>query len=128
VRWQDGITLRGFSLPAGPYQPGDVVPVTLDWLARAAPEQRYTMFAHIVGADGVVRGQQDREPARAATDQWSPGERLVDAYGPALSLDAPPGRYRVVIGWYSYPSLARLPLADGSADTYTIGEIEVVAR
>ena len=34
--WQDGITLRGFSIPPGPYQPGDVVPVTLDWQAQAS--------------------------------------------------------------------------------------------
>jgi hypothetical protein len=126
--WQDGITLRGFSLPRGPYQPGDVVPVTLEWQAQAAPAQRYTLFAHIVGADGIVRGQQDREPARAPTNKWQPNERLIDVYGPALSLETPPGRYQIIIGWYSYPSLARLPLASNTADSYTLGEIEVVAR
>jgi hypothetical protein len=127
-RWQDGITLRGFSLPRGPYQPGDSVPVTLDWQAQAAPTQRYTLFVHVVGTDGIVRGQQDREPSHTPTDQWQPNQHLLDVYGPALSLQTPPGRYRVVIGWYSYPSLVRLPLASGAADTYTLGEIEVVAR
>jgi hypothetical protein len=34
----------------------------------------------------------------------------------------------VVIGWYSYPSLARLPRADALGDTSTLGEIEVVVR
>jgi hypothetical protein len=126
--WQDGITLRGFSLPRGPYQPGDSVPVTLDWQAQAAPAQRYTLFVHIVGDDGIVRGQQDREPAHAPTDQWQPNERLMDVYGPALSLATPPGRYRVVIGWYSYPALTRLPRADALGDISTLGEIEVVAR
>jgi hypothetical protein len=33
-----------------------------------------------------------------------------------------------VLGWYAYPSLARLPLESDAADTYTLGEIEVVAR
>jgi hypothetical protein len=127
-RWQDSITLRGFSLPRGPYQPGDVVPVTLEWQAQAAPAQRYTLFVHIIGADGIVRGQQDREPSRAPTDKWQPNERLIDVYGPALSLATPPGRYRVIIGWYSYPSLTRLPLESDAADSYTLGEIDVVAR
>ncbi|MEO7911937.1 MAG: DUF2723 domain-containing protein [Roseiflexaceae bacterium] len=127
-RWQDGIRLSGFSLPRGPYQPGDSVPVTLEWQAQAAPTQRYTLFVHIVGDDGIVRGQQDREPARVPTDTWQPNERLIDLYGPALSLETPPGRYRVVIGWYSYPSLTRLSLEADPADTYTLGEIEVVAR
>jgi hypothetical protein len=128
-RWQDGITLRGFSLPPGPYQPGDSVPVTLEWqTSDAGPRQRYTLFVHIVGDDGIVRGQQDREPSRAPTDQWQPNQRLTDVYGPALSLETPPGRYHVVIGWYSYPSLARLPRADSDADTSTLGEIEIVTR
>ena len=127
-RWRDGIRLRGFSLPRGPYQPGDSVPVTLDWQAQAAPAQRYTLFVHIVGEDGIVRGQQDREPSRAPTDQWQPNQRLIDVYGPALSLETPPGHYRVVLGWYAYPSLARLPLETGASDSYTLGEIEVVAR
>jgi hypothetical protein len=126
--WQDGIRLSGFSLPRGPYQPGDSVPVTLDWQAQAVPTQRYTLFVHIVGDDGIVRGQQDREPARAPTDQWQPNQHLIDVYGPALSLETPPGRYHVVLGWYAYPSLARLPLESDAADTYTLGEIEVVAR
>jgi hypothetical protein len=125
-RWQDGIALKGYTLPRGPYQPGDIVPLTLDWQARAAPTQRYTLFVHLVGADGSVWGQQDREPALAPTDRWRPGEHLVDVYGPALSLEAPPGRYRVIIGWYAYPSLVRVPLASGAADTYTLGEIDVV--
>ncbi|HEU5103316.1 MAG TPA: DUF2723 domain-containing protein [Roseiflexaceae bacterium] len=128
-RWQDGITLRGFSLPRGPYQPGDSVPVTLEWQTQgAAPRQRYTLFVHIVGDDGVVRGQQDREPTRAPTDKWQPNQRLIDVYGPALSLATPPGRYKVVIGWYSYPSLSRLPRAGAPGDTSTLGEIEVLAR
>jgi hypothetical protein len=127
-RWLDGITLRGFSLPRGPYQPGDIVPVTLDWQAQAVPAQRYTLFVHIVGEDGIVRGQQDREPSRAPTDKWQANERQIDVYGPGLSLETPPGRYQVVIGWYSYPSLTRLPLESGAADIYTLGEIDVVAR
>src|SRR5262249_31892785 len=108
--------------------PGDVVPVTLDWRAQAAPSQRYTLFIHIAGDDGIVRGQQDREPARAPTDQWQPNERLIDVYGPALSLETPPGRYHVVLCWDRYPSLTRLPRADAPGDTLILGEIEVVAR
>ncbi len=126
-RWQDGIALRGYTLLPGPYKPGEIVPVTLDWQASAAPQGRYTMFAHVVGADGTLWGQHDREP-QIPTSRWQPGAHIVDVYGPTLRLDTPPGRYTVVIGWYSYPSLSRLPRADGPgrADTSTLGEIEVV--
>ncbi|MBK9710913.1 MAG: DUF2723 domain-containing protein [Kouleothrix sp.] len=126
-RWQDGIALTGYTLGRGPYQPGQIVPVTLGWRALAAPRASYTLFVHIVGADGKVWGQQDRPPAQAATDRWRAGDRVVDLYGPTLPIDTPPGRYDVVIGWYSYPSLERLPLASSAADSLTLGEIEVEA-
>jgi hypothetical protein len=124
--WQDGLTLKGYTLAPGPYRPGDIVPVTLAWAADAAPRQRYTMFVHLVGADGVVWGQHDREPQPLPTDRWSPGAQFVDLYGPTLRLDTPPGRYKVMVGWYTYPSLARLPRADNGSDASALGEIEVV--
>lgn len=124
--WQDGLALEGYTLAPGPYRPGDIVPVTLDWLASAATRQRYTMFVHLIGADGTMWGQHDREPQPIPTDQWPAGARIVDLYGPTLRLDTPPGRYKVMVGWYSYPSLARLPLADNNADALALGEIEVV--
>jgi hypothetical protein len=123
--WRDGLALKGYTLADGPYRPGDIVPVTLAWQAGAGPRQRYTMFVHLVGAGGALWGQHDREPLPLPTDQWPAGARVVDLYGPTLRLDTPPGRYQVVIGWYSYPSLARLPRDDGS-DTLVLGEIEVV--
>ncbi|MFN8500735.1 protein O-mannosyl-transferase family [Kouleothrix sp.] len=123
--WRGGIALVGYTLPAGPYRPGDIVPVTLAWQARAGTLPAYTLFVHLAGPDGALWGQQDRPPAPLPTDQWRAGERLTDLYGPTLRLDAPPGRYRVLVGWYSYPALDRLPLEDGG-DALELGQIEVV--
>ena len=125
VEWQDGLTLAGYTLPAGPFRPGEIVPVTLAWRARAAPSQAYILFVHVVGPDGAVWGQHDRPPAGQPTDQWPPSAQATDLLGPALRIDTPPGRYRVLVGWYSYPSLARLPLA-GGRDALELGTIEVV--
>ena len=124
VAWQDGPALSGYTLPPGPYRPGEIVPVTLAWQARTAPGQAYTLFVHLIGPDGALWGQHDRPPAPITTDRWQPGMRLVDIYGPTLRLDAPPGRYQVLVGWYSYPALTRLPLAAGG-DVLVLGTIEV---
>jgi hypothetical protein len=124
-RWRDGIALKGFTLPPGPYRPGEIVPITLEWQAYASPSAGYVLFAHVVGADGAPLAQQDRPPA-APTEQWRPGAQVLDLYGPTLRLDTPPGRYQVLIGWYAYPSLDRLPLEGDATDSYTLGEIEVV--
>jgi hypothetical protein len=123
--WQDGIALTGYTLPRGPYRPGEIVPVTLAWQALARPQAGYTLFVHVVGAEGALWGQQDRPPAPIPTDQWAPGARVVDLYGPTLRLDTQPGRYMVMVGWYAYPSLDRLPLSGGQADSFVLGEIEV---
>ncbi len=124
LRWRDGVRLAGFTLPPGPFRPGDPVPLTLVWRAEAAPARGYTLFVHLVAADGRIWGQQDRPPT-APTERWRAGERYADLFTPALAPGAPPGRYRVNIGWYTFPELQRLLLADADADYATIGEIEV---
>lgn len=131
IRWGAGIVLTGYTLPAGPYQPGAIVPITLFWEARAAPPQPYMLFVHLIAADGTIRGQRDREPDQGPTDRWRPGARYVELSCPVLDPAAPPGRYIVNVGWYAYPSLRRLPIVDvaGSPvarDYVTLGEIGVV--
>ncbi|HEU4323893.1 MAG TPA: DUF2723 domain-containing protein [Roseiflexaceae bacterium] len=123
--WRDRVRLTGFTLPPGPYRPGDPVPLTLVWQSDSAPSRGYTLFVHLVDADGRIWGQQDRPPV-APTERWQPGERYADLFTPALAPDAPPGRYRVNIGWYTFPELQRLLLADTDADYVTVGEIEVL--
>jgi hypothetical protein len=129
IRWDEGIMLSGYTLPEGPYQPGAAVPLTLAWQAYATPQLPYTLFVHLVAADGKIWGQIDRPPAAAPTDHWRPGDQLIDLYAPMLDPAAPPGRYRVTIGWYAYPPTQRLHLATGAAaladDYVTLGEIEV---
>ena len=123
ARWADGIALSGFTLPPGPYRPGEIVPLTLAWAAWQAPAQDYTLFVHLIGPDGTVWGQFDRAPT-PPTSQWRPGAPQPGLYGPTLRLDAPPGRYRVLLGWYSYPSLERLALQSGGG-AFELGTVEV---
>jgi len=132
LQWVDGMALTGYTLPAGPYAPGAVVPVTLQWEALAAPRVAYTLFVHLVAEDGTIWGQHDAPPTSAPTDRWRRGERLLELCTPALKPDAPPGRYSVTLGWYEYPSLRRSTLDQGSArtsgtDFVTLGHFEVVA-
>jgi hypothetical protein len=59
------------------------------------------------------------------TTTWAPGEVITDTRALALPATLPPGKYRLVVGWYRYPSFERPTLA-GSAETEVILEtIEV---
>ncbi len=110
ARWAEGIDLVAYTLPAGSYQPGDVVPITLAWAAQQTPSRDYTLFVHLIGPDGSLQGQHDRPPSVMPTSQWQPGQRLIDIYGPRLAPAAPPGQYQVVIGWYDYQTMERLEI------------------
>ena len=124
IRWDGGVALAGYTLRPGPYAQADKVGLVLQWQALDAPRRAYTLFVHLVAADGTIWGQADMQPAQAPTDQWRPGSRYSDLVSLALKPGAPPGRYRVTLGWYEYPSMARLSLADGR-DYVTLGEVEV---
>ncbi len=132
LRWEAGIKLTGFTLLPGPYHPGEIVPLTLEWEAESSPPQTYILFVHLVGPQGMLWGQQDRAPVPVPTNQWLPGDHYVDLYGPQLHPDAPPGRYQVILGWYHHQTLERVPVqsngtASEATDTLTLGTIEVVA-
>lgn len=127
ARWQDGLGLRGFTLQPGPYRADAIVPLTVAWAAETQPQQGYTVFVHLVDQQGTLWGQYDKPP-QPPTDQWQPQAEYLDLYLPRFKPDTPPGRYRVLIGWYSWPSLAKLPVlggASGEVEYVVLGEIEV---
>ena len=124
-QWQEGIALRGFTLEPQIYRPGQPVPMMLEWQAHAVPGQSYRFFVHLVGPDGKIWGQCDQSAGQEPTNRWQAGKRYADLIAPALAAEAPAGRYHVNLGWYEYPSMQRLPLADGSDDFVILGKIEV---
>jgi hypothetical protein len=103
-------------------QPGETVPVTLQWRALRAMDEDYTAFVHLVGPDGRLHGQVDMWPVQGShpTSQWTPGEEIRDPYDVRLEPNAPPGHYRVEIGWYLLATMQRLYVV--SADGHSIGD------
>ncbi|MFH1084874.1 MAG: hypothetical protein V1772_03835 [Chloroflexota bacterium] len=102
VRLGEAIRLLGYDLATRTARPGDAVGLTLLWGAEAPPAQSYAVFVHVLDAQGVIRGQIDREPVGGArpTRGWAAGEYLLDAYRLPVSAAAPPGLYRVAVGMY----------------------------
>jgi hypothetical protein len=54
------------------------------------------------------------------TSLWDPGDRISDPH----SLQAPPGTYKLSVGWYRSDTGQRLPLATGG-DELDLGQIQV---
>ncbi len=87
------------------------VRVVLYWQALATRETSYTVFVHVVDANGATRAQGDQIPGVGAypTTTWVKGEYLVDVYDISVPRDAPPGEYSIQIGMYDAATGARLP-------------------
>lgn len=101
------IALLGYDLAP---QPDGTAVLTLVWQALQAPTADYTVFVHVLNADGsCCAWQQDAMPQQNAypTSRWLPGEVVVDSYtlGPL-----PPGTYPLELGLYLAETGQRLQL------------------
>jgi hypothetical protein len=98
--------------------------VELDWVAESPIAEDYVNFVQILAADGRVVAQQDRPPLGGyrPTSSWAMMETITDRF--AFSLDSNGlAEARIIVGWYSWPTLERLPttLTNGAtADFYEL--------
>jgi hypothetical protein len=112
------IQLVGYDALPPRLAPGEELRLALYWQASAKPEQDYSIFVHILDAEGKWVAQQDNMPQNDTfpTTRWSVGPLIDDARLISLPSDLPPGQYQVALGMYLWQTGERLPvyLADGS--------------
>ena len=109
----DQVRLLGYDL-TGQAQPGQSLDLSLFWEALAPMQEDYTVFVHLVGGDGQIRGQRDSQPVTGfyPTSLWAAGEFVRDQVHLEIAPDAPPGEYRLVVGMYEPKTGTRLPVLD----------------
>jgi hypothetical protein len=117
AEFADQIALRGYDVDRS----GGALELTLYWQALAQPRQAYTVFAHVLDANGHQVGQQDNMPVRnqLPTTCWVPGEYVSDPYVISLAADAR-GPIKVSVGLYRGDTGARLPRTDAQGDSVTL--------
>ena len=77
----------------------------LIWQAQTVPSNDYTVFVHVLQADGSCAPclwQQDVMPQQNQypTSRWLANEVVTDSYQIQLPPDTPPGSYQLEIGLY----------------------------
>ena len=123
ANFDNKVLLLGADLAPDPASPGDILQVTLHWQALTDMDIAYTVFVHLLDADGEVVAGHDSEPASGTrpTTGWVPGEFIRDRHDVSLPADLPPGEYVIEVGMYDAgaPRLPRLPVLgdDGQAAT-----------
>jgi hypothetical protein len=98
----DEIELTGYRMSGDALRPGSGWCIELAWRALAAPAGDYTVFVHLVDAQGRVVAQNDMSPQGgfAPTGAWSVGVSLADQHGILLPNDLSAGEYTVQVGLY----------------------------
>ena len=128
----EAVELIGYDLPAGPWQPGDTVPLTLFWQRQGPILEDYSVFVHLLDRSGQPAAQTDSAPVGGSrpTSGWREGEVIVDRHGLLLSDDLPPGEYALQVGLYLPATGERLVVKDAhgaSADSLPLGPLEIGA-
>ena len=101
-----------------PAQSGQPFEINVKWTTGAPLDANYTIFAHLVDADGQIIAQQDQQPlgGRYPTTVWEPGEVVSDTIRIAVPAAAAGKAACVRLGLYDLRSLARLPRSDAAGD------------
>ncbi|MCP4417162.1 MAG: hypothetical protein GY805_11095, partial [Chloroflexi bacterium] len=97
------INLLGYTLAPRP-EPNQLQ-LDLIWQAQTVPSKDYTIFVHILQADGSCTPclwQQDTMPQQNQypSGRWLTNEVVTDSYQIQIPTDTPPGDYQLEIGLY----------------------------
>ncbi|MGQ9628221.1 MAG: hypothetical protein ACUVV0_15125, partial [Anaerolineae bacterium] len=129
--WDDKVRLLGYNLSLGlkpqgsGLRPGDNIHLTLFWECLAEMKENYTVFAHLLDENGKLVAQKDNEPVDGfyPTSVWQKEEIVRDQYDFQIPPEAPPGKYRLEVGFYRAETGERLPVQDG--DKIILAEVTV---
>lgn len=110
---------------------GGTVHVVLHFEAAFTPDRNYTVFLHLLSAEGRVLAQAEGVPPGRPTAGWLGGEVVRAEFDLAIPADLEAGRYAFEVGWYlpDAPGMPRVPVtvagAESSTDSVMVGWIDV---
>ncbi len=99
----------------GPLLHGATVRLTLYWQCLRPMETDYTVFVHVVAAEGTIWGQSDGMPSNGErpTSSWELGEIIEDRYELRIDVEGPREGYIVELGMYVQDTGEMLPVSTG---------------
>ena len=122
-----------------PLQPGQALTLTTYWQPTTKFNGDYTLYVHLLDANGQVVAQRDASPTLIGGtglpfSQWQPGQSLLLDQTLPLPANLSPGNYRLSLGAYR-PQNGQLqhlqPACDGgsvSGDEIILGPVGVGDR
>jgi hypothetical protein len=112
ANFSDTVDLLGYSVAAQPRSGGNIE-VAVWWkVIGDAARPDYRPILRLADRWGFVWGES--QPFHFPSEQWVPGQLVVDYFVFPVTPGAPPGEYRVRFGFYSPGEDVRLPVLDES--------------
>ncbi|MCX8068176.1 MAG: 6-pyruvoyl-tetrahydropterin synthase-related protein [Anaerolineae bacterium] len=108
----DILHLCGYAVSSHRVRPGDELTLTLFWEIPRKLDRPANSFVHLIGptvnpeTGTPLWGQEDKQ---MAINWWSPGRIYKDDYTFRVWPTAPPGEYRLEVGWWDPETEARYP-------------------
>jgi hypothetical protein len=108
----DTMRLRGYNVTSSELIAGDELSITLFWENSAPADNYWSVFAHLVSAEGDLVAQHDKIPYEGLypPDRWWPGQVVDDDFRIEVPSDTSPGVYLISIGMYDHLTGERLAL------------------
>ncbi len=108
--------LAGVDLPEKNADRTKDFPITLYWQASEPSSTAYTVFVHLLDANGQVIAQSDAQPAQYSrpTTGWIKGEYIVDEHRLSFSRQDYTGPATLEVGLYDPLTGKRVSLEDGN--------------
>ncbi len=129
ARFGPAIELSAYDRGAGPFSPGDRIPLALEWHALGNAPVDYAVTAQVL-RDGKIWGQWDGPAGQwLPATSWQAEQYIRDDIPLSLDPSAPRGHYRLIVAVYDPATGERLPVvsAEGEegGDALDLGEIVV---
>ena len=124
LSWPDRFELVGFDLSSERPSPGGELNLTLYLRGLKPMPVGYTVFLHLLDADGTMIAQDDHQPD-PPTEYWAPGEVVTSTFSLTVPPTLPvPTQARVEIGAYFWQTQERLPmLKDGQSTDNSVSTL-----
>jgi hypothetical protein len=115
---------------AASVQSGHALQLNLYWQALAKLDKDYTIFLHLLDAQGRIVAQRDTliRGYDYPTSRWQPGELAVDLADMYIPPEVPDGVYHLEIGVYDMHTMERLPIAGEPSGAQMLMEIRVLGH
>jgi dolichyl-phosphate-mannose-protein mannosyltransferase len=114
------IQLEGYEIANNVIKRGDALVLLLYWRALDSFDQDYTVFVHLVDADGHWVAGHDSQPrgGKSPTSAWKTNDLIVDGIVLPVGAEVPLGSdYRLEVGMYSLSNGERVLIQQDGQQT-----------